>query len=248
MGSPPRDLLSWGGDPVVNRRRGLADHIRAVDVAELKRAYVAFRDGAPSRSERGIPFFLGHDGGGAASSLTSERVRAKAIFDSGPIRFGEDAIRVLDYEILLRSIRADAGIGEIDLIGVDGADRMWILELKVGDNSDTPLKALLQCLRYAAIVEANLESIQSEAIDRFGIPLGWPPVLALVADNTYWQRLLATKPAGDWMAAMGGLIEEISIGFGLEVVILDMGTLAAGLEAGRVRLQQPACATHVTLP
>jgi len=38
------------------------------------------------------------------------------------------------------SRKADKEIGEIDLLGLDIADRLWVVELKVAPNTDTPLK------------------------------------------------------------------------------------------------------------
>jgi hypothetical protein len=55
------------------------------------------------------------------------------------------------------SRKADKEIGEIDLLGLDIADRLWVVELKVAPNTDTPLKALYQGLRYSAIVDLHAD-------------------------------------------------------------------------------------------
>lgn len=64
------------------------------------------------------------------------------------------------------SRKADKEIGEIDLLGLDIADRLWVVELKVAPNTDPPLKALYQGLRYSAIVDANRQAMSAEVLAR----------------------------------------------------------------------------------
>jgi hypothetical protein len=77
------------------------------------------------------------------------------------------------------SRKADKEIGEIDLLGLDIADRLWVVELKVAPNTDTPLKALYQGLRYSAIVDANRQAMSAEVLVRKGASPIWPGVIAI---------------------------------------------------------------------
>ena len=49
------------------------------------------------------------------------------------------------------------GVGKVDLLGLLSTGECCVLELKAASGSDTPLKAMLEALGYAAIVEANLD-------------------------------------------------------------------------------------------
>jgi hypothetical protein len=59
----------------------------------------------------------------------------------------------------------------------------------------------MEGLRYAAIVEADLEAIASEAHRRFGVKIsGEPPIIALLAPRAWWRGWIDTPAAGAWSA------------------------------------------------
>jgi len=241
-------LLTMGNDRRLNLRSGLAGTIRSVDVDEVADAYRQTVEAAPRRYLQESGFFVGHGGGGEATNIGSEKVRAKAIFNSAsPLTVGDARVQILDYEVPLRGMRSDTGVGEIDLFGVEVASgRTWIIELKVFDNSDTPLKALFQCLRYGAIVEANWKAIADEAAEKFDVEFRWPPVLCVAADTAYWDKLMETKRAGDWLEALKDLIASLSKDSGFETCLLDLGDLRAELsDDGRARLVGPVTVTEL---
>ena len=74
------------------------------------------------------------------------------------------SIELLDYQVPLKARRSDAGVGKIDIFGLNDSAIPVVIELKVlgKGTPDTPLRALLEGLAYAAIVEANESAFRSE--------------------------------------------------------------------------------------
>jgi len=82
-------LLRLAKEPKINHLGGLADTIRALDPSAVVDAYRQTVEAAPRRYLTKEAFFVGHDGGGAASNLRGEKVRAKAIYNTGaPLAVG----------------------------------------------------------------------------------------------------------------------------------------------------------------
>ena len=114
--------------------------------------------------------------------------------------------RPLDYQVPLTARQDDAGIGKIDLLGVTDAGRFVVVELKVdgigGDRSDPPPAALMEALRYAAILQANQAIIASEARAKFDALVSddAPPVIMLLGTEAWWQSWLTLRAAGSWTA------------------------------------------------
>ena len=140
-----------------------------------------------------------------------------------------------DYKFPLRSSDSDDGIGEIDLLGVTNQGRIMVIELKVkpsGDNNrgDTPVAAMLQGLRYAAIVQSNLNSIAWETEQKFDCSIQIePPVVQLLAPEDWWQAWLGLegstrRASGDWKPAFAELARDIEgrIGISIECAELDV--------------------------
>ena len=85
---------------------------------------------------------------------------------------------MLHYQFPLKAKQADKGIGKVDLLGATDRGHPIVIELKVKPEKrsggadargDTPLRALMEGLRYAAIVEANLDVLAREAKSRFSV-------------------------------------------------------------------------------
>ena len=70
----------------------------------------------------------------------------------------DERLRLIDYQFPLKSVRADAGVGKIDLLGLFPDGRLAVVELKVQDNAEDRRIGLLEGLIYAAIVEANVRA------------------------------------------------------------------------------------------
>ena len=95
-----------------------------------------------------------------------------------------------------------------------------VIELKVaglnGGRTDAPPLALMEGLRYAAIVEANLEIIAGEAERRFGAKVArLPPVVQLLAPESWWRSWLELRAAGIWGPAFARLIAAVEAQTGL---------------------------------
>ena len=114
----------------------------------------------------------------------------------------------------------------MDLVGVTETGRLVVIELKVkqeGQNARgaTPLEALMQVLRYAAIAYANWCAIIAEAKEakekkRFGAEISDdPPIVQILAPKAWWRgwtvmKEATRKAAGDWEPAFSELIEDMS--------------------------------------
>jgi hypothetical protein len=102
----------------------------------------------------------------------------------------------------LKARRNDAGLGKLDLLGV----------------TETPA-ALMEALRYAAIVEANHAIIANEAKAAFKVNVSdnLPPAILLLGTSAWWQSWLELKSAGPWAAKFGCLVRDIERETGIPV-------------------------------
>ena len=146
----------------------------------------------------------------------------------------EADIAFLDYQVPLKAKQADYGIGKIDLLGVTDRGRLIVVELKYPRNGrgDSPQHAFMEGLRYAAIVEANLEPLAREAGKRFGIKVDdkIPPVVQVLGPCSWWRDWLnpglKSRAAGDWNRAFARLASavEARIGAAVECMAMDGNT------------------------
>ena len=173
----------------------LAFDIAGMDAETLAVAYEALRASAPRRRAQSR-YFVGHAGltsGRGASNRREEHIAVAlvALRRRWPLPDG-GAFELLDYQVPLKSKRTDAGIGKIDLIGVTDAGRIVVVELKVkaqsGGDSDPPPTALIEGLRYSAIVEANLDRFREEIARQFGRVVSSQPPIVLVLGEAAWSK------------------------------------------------------------
>lgn len=120
--------------------------------------------------------------------------------------------RLLDYQVSLKAERADKDIGEIDLLGATEAGRFVVAELKSprSGRGDSPMHALMEGLRYAAIAEANLDTLAREAKSRFGCGFDCqtPPIAQVLGPISWWCRWLnpnLKRRAGNWNSTFAQL-------------------------------------------
>lgn len=163
----------------------------------LCREYLSLRENAPSRTLRGKNYFVGHDGIPSARGHSNRREEHSAIALVNLRRGWEHPLggnfRFLDYQFPLKARQSDGGIGKIDLVGVNDKGRFILTELKVeskhSGRGDSPFSALLQGLRYAAIVEANLKAIAREAREVFGVEVReMTPIVQILATEEWWRQ------------------------------------------------------------
>ena len=96
----------------------------------------------------------------------------------------------------------------MDLLGATDRGRLVVVELKIQRNhssrGDTPVRALMEGLRYAAVVHANLRGIAAEAVTRFGINLSdGPPIVQILGAGSWWSgwrdmSASTRRAAGNW--------------------------------------------------
>ena len=220
-------------------RRRMADEIAAIEVVAVKEEYDRLRSSAPRRAS----YFVGHSGVPSSSGWTNRREEHVAIALAGldvqwPLGDGS-LVRFLDYQVPLKSRRADLGIGKIDLLGLSETGRLVVTELKVvgesGGNSDAPVTALMEALRYAAIVQANQQTIADEIGSLLGLLVSpEPPLLLILGERAWWDR---------WSCGIttAGLAERIGaeLGLSIEFASLEGLNLAYGLDGEKPRLDPP---------
>ena len=180
----------------------------------LCKQYKSLLQCAPSRQKPDQPYFEeSHHGtvpGKSAVPRNSRREnhieRAFANAQCDWLHPNGGSFRFLDYQFPIDVVRKqNRGIKAVDLVGIDDQDRFIVTELKVmskGGSNDTPCTALLQGLRYAAVVQKNLETIAEEASSRFdsvNVRL-MPPIVQLLATEAWWQHYESKLPPrfGAW--------------------------------------------------
>ena len=191
----------------------LVKTLAEVDRTALWKEYRALRHCAPRR-ESG--YFVERHEGSLSKSGGSNRFEehlAIALWrkqkDGFWPRPSAGGFRLLDYQVPLKAQLSDEGVGKVDLLGVTDSGRLVIVELKVkpkGENGrgESPAAALLQGLRYAAIVEANRTSFAREAEEVFNTSVvEAPPIVQILAPQSWWLGWLqlgdsTRKKAGCW--------------------------------------------------
>lgn len=221
--------------PTLFRKRwttsGLAQSIAGIDVDELCREYDALRVAAPSRLDTDKCYFVGHSGRIHPKNPenASEKHLAIALWrlKSLPTRPGVSRLRFLDYQFPLKASRSDGGLGEVDLLGTTDGGRLTVVELKVQSRSkirvDTPIRALMEGTRYAAVVQANQGAIAREATDCFEFALSnEAPIVQILAPEDWWESWCnmprsTRNVAGRWESAFLELACHLQARLGITV-------------------------------
>ena len=226
--------------PILFRKRwtttGLADAIQGIDEIALCREYDQLRKAAPGRSARNKLYFVGHDGRLRAKDPGSPSEEHLAIalwrLDVRWPRAGGGRVRLLDYQFPLQASNSEKRLGKVDLLGATDQGRLAVVELKVrrtdGSRGDTPLLALIQGLRYAAVVHANRRAIAAEAMDCFAINVpDEPPIMQVLAPEDWWRGWCAMDPrtrrlAGQWESKFLELSAQLEARLGIVIECLSL--------------------------
>ena len=232
----------------------LEHSIASVDPDKLSAEYEALRKKAPHRHDVGKVYFVEHSGapssGGHSNRLEEHYAMALWNLDCRWPRLDGGRHRFLDYQVPLKAKRADYRIGKIDLLGVTDRGRLIVVELKYpcSGRGDSPQHALMEGLRYAAIVEANLKPLANEAGKRFGIKVDdkMPPIVQVLGPRSWWRDWLdprlKNRAAGDWNRAFSRLASavEARIGAAVECMAMDGNTeFTPGLNGREPSLDRP---------
>ncbi len=227
--------------------RRLEHAIASISSDVVQAEYVALRESAPRRSQTGKSYFVEHSGIASAKGRSNRREEHCALALYGlkqdwPLSSGS-TFEIIDYQVPLKARHADKGIGKIDLVGVSSQGRLIVIELKVesesGGKSDSPPSAMMEGLRYAAMIEADIDAVVSEAAERFGRDVvKQPPTVQVLAPQSWWLRWLGIKSAGSWpieMAKMADAIEtQCEVHF--EFTALDNVEIIYGVDGAKPQL------------
>ena len=237
---------------------GLADAIAGVAIDALIGEYHLLRADAPRRSLSNRRYFERRPGLAhslRASNRREERIAVELLRNKAACLWTTgSSLRLLDYQVPLKGRRADTGVGKIDLLGVTGAGRLVIAELKVipesGGRGDSPMAALMEGLRYAAMVEADLGPIRQQIFDSFGIMVSAaPPCVAVLGEHSWWEAWDEVRAAGAWQHAMDSLIAKLASALGIEIACLSLNAeLAVSVRPTVMLASHPAtvCAAKQT--
>jgi len=236
-GDVTADLVSLANSRDVVRISLFAETAEQMDVGDLVLRYERQRESAPSRALVGKRYFVGHRGVTSSSGTTNriEEHLAVALANLEVLKIGTArTVRILDYQVPLKAAQSDAGIGKIDLLGCRPDGRLEVIELKVersaGVMGETPLRALLEGLAYAAIVHANEATFTEEAAALGLTARADPPAVTVAAPTPFWQRWTEHRSAERWVPAIDRLISDIREALQLEVSLVDLGRI--GVEPG----------------
>ena len=77
---------------------------------------------------------------------------------------GGGPFRVVAYQVPLKARRSDP-VGKVDGVALLGDGRCCLVELKApSGRGDSPLRALLEVLSYAAVIDANRAAFDKELV------------------------------------------------------------------------------------
>ena len=243
--------------------RGLEHAIASIDPDALAAEYKALRKNAPRRREVGKAYFVEHSGAPSSGSSSNrlEEHYAMALWNLScrlPRRSG-GWHRFLDYQAPLKARRADSGIGKVDLLGITDRGRLIVVELKYprSGRGDSPARALMEGLRYAAIVEANLQPIAIEVKRKLGVKRvddRTPPIAQVLGPGAWWRGWLdpglKNRAAGDWNRAFARLASALEARIGVTVECMatdDNAKLTLGLNGQAPALDCPPDLYHIHL-
>lgn len=215
----------------------LDEDIAKIDRKALRDEYKQLVENALHRSDK-QKYFVCHDGKLPSSKKSNRREEHLAVAlwnlkGRWPCPDG-GWFRLLDYQVPLQAQRSDQGIGKVDLLGLTDQGQLMVIELKVkpdGDNKrgEPPVKALIQGLRYAAIVEANRKQIAEEAERCFGVDVvAERPLVQVIAPKAWWEGWLnmagsTREAAGCWEPEFSQLVRDVEkhLSIAVECMALD---------------------------
>ncbi len=243
---------------------GLEQSIASVDADALAAEYRVLRENAPRRL---TSYFSAQRDGTTKERLPGTRGiqweprYAMALWNLGcrwpRLTSGWHCFR--DYQMPLKAIRANRSAGKIDLLGITDLGRMIVVELKCPRSGlgQSPMHALMEGLRYAAIVETNLGVLANEASTRFGCKADAkaPPIVQVLGPLSWWRGWLdpglKSRAAGDWNRAFTrlALAIEARVGVAVECMATDTNIAKATdrLRKSRPSLDHLPALSHVHL-
>lgn len=241
---------------------GMKDCLRTLSKADrqayrlepdaLAKAYLEQRECAPRRKQAYLsPTRKGVSSSGDYSNRFEERL-AIGLFLQGKLALpNSESLRLVDYQMPLKAVQADAGIGKVDLLGLYEDGTLAVVELKIAGNSEDRRVALLEGLIYAAIVEANLERIATEIEAARDVHVARVrPRIVVVGSPLYWSAGNSIPPHHEFDALTVRVAQAVGIGI-VSLCLDGAGERVFGLSGcspqldGRASLSPVTCNTTV---
>lgn len=206
----------------------LATDVAKMDASSYLKAYESLLEQAPRRAPS-QPYLGGRTGYPTTEGKTNRREEHFAIAmvnaQQSWLLPNGTKFELLDYQVPLKAKRSDPEIGKIDMFGLTEHGRAVVIELKVighsGGPSDPPPVALLEGLRYASIVEANLSRIAQELRENFGRKMVLEkPDIVILGEADWWSRWLRADESAK--RAIEEKAHEISRAIGLSIVFASI--------------------------
>jgi hypothetical protein len=206
----------------------------SINPGDLKGSYERIMKTAPRRHEVGKKYFVDtHNGVTSTKAKTNRGEEHLAValwnrFRPGkapiPLPNGQ-TLTLLDYQFPFKARQGDKGVGKVDLFGVDGVGRAWVVELKVEKNWEIdPAGALRQALGYAAMVQANMGDIRAEPAGR-AIREAIPGI-CVMAPEAYWASAVRGGPS----ALAAKVTAELGVPVRLVSIAMAEGALTYGVD------------------
>lgn len=231
------DLLSLKDSLRNGRKAGRA--ALALDAESLACAYERFVPSAPRRNR---PYLSSTRNGITSSGAFSNREEehlAVALFQEKTMQMPDgSSIQLADYQFPLKAVRADAGIGKVDLLGVDDDGTIVVVELKIGRSREDRRVGLIEALVYAAVIEANIDPIARELEILLGRNVRrCRPNILILAPSLYWA---SSDPSA--LQELEALASSLSLRLGISLRLrsLDAQLASYGLNGARPLLDGTA--------
>ena len=217
-----RPLIEPAADREVKALSLFAKACKKLTQEELAQIYRTEMGNAPARKSYLTDSRQGTPSTGGTANHREEHF-AMAIFNehrppNPGLRLPGGDLHILDYQLPLKAKHDDARVGKLDLFGITSSGQATIIELKSEGGRDTPLRAPLEGLAYAAIVQANLATLRKEVRQLYSRTIATDiPGLIVMAPEEYWLRFRTNHAAGDWDNPLQAVADHILQGIGVPV-------------------------------
>ena len=226
----------------VQQARGLAEVLASFETDHLVDGYGEVLRLAPRRPRNGKEFFVERETRliRRKDPKSTEDLLEMALVNSHaqlPTRSGD--VTVLMRQFPLFSSGSRKGVRAVDLVG-HHEHRFWVIELKAQPSDvygESPARALLEGLIYAAVVEANNIEVAEELRVKFDLEHRHPrPGIMIAAPSAYWRKWTPTPVTGEWWIQYTRLAAELSESIDTPIAITDIGDAVPNLSQGVPRL------------
>ncbi|MFP6605820.1 MAG: hypothetical protein VCC19_04540 [Myxococcota bacterium] len=247
-------LIALANSRDVKQAKGFREAAAALTGESLDKLYKEEVANAPRRKEAGKKYFGSHPKAptGRRNGKDPEHLAMALLGASKATEAAEEGeaglelsdggrLLLLDYQLPVATAAVDKGlgdadpnkgIGKLDLLGLLPDGRLAVVVVKFvppsatrGGTGDTPLRALLDGLALAAIVDSNRAAIAEEVTEATGREVSEEaPVLILLGGSRYWEicrKREAQKGAG-WIRELERIGREVSEVTGVEIRYLGI--------------------------